>query len=73
MKNQSIILTAKDEEILNLRRIGNTNKEVASKVYLSIIAVKKRLSRLRQKAGVKNDTALIDFCHEQGLFSNEAA
>lgn len=71
MKDQ-IILTAKDEEILNLRRSGETTKSISKKVFLCEDAVKKRLQKLRLKAGVKNDIELINFCHQNGLFSIKA-
>jgi DNA-binding NarL/FixJ family response regulator len=72
MKDQ-IILTAKDEEILKYRRKGFPLKLIASFVFLSREAVRNRLSRLRQKTGAKNDIELIDFCHQNGLFTTKAA
>ena len=71
--NNQFTLSPKNEEILHLRRNGNTLKQIAAKVFLSKEAVRDRLCILRQKAGVKNDIELIDYCHRNGLFSTKAA
>lgn len=71
MKNE-LSLSEKDLEILNLRKEGLTLKEVAALIFLSQIAIKKRLGKLRRRAGVKNDLELINYCWTNGIFNKAA-
>lgn len=73
MNHQPITLSEKDQEILKYRRRGFPLKLIASFVYLSLPGVKYRLKELRAKVGAKNDNELINYCHENGLFTERAA
>jgi DNA-binding CsgD family transcriptional regulator len=47
-------LTAREAEILNLLTAGNTNKEIAAKLVLSIHTIERHLQNAYRKIGVRN-------------------
>ena len=58
-QNQSFKLTPREQEIVTLVAMGNTNKEIAQKLYLSTDTVKTYLKRLFIKAEVSSRTELV--------------
>lgn len=58
-KNSSGNLTPREKEILQLLMDGLSNREIAGKICLAEVTVKKALSNIYKKVGVKNRTSLI--------------
>ncbi|WP_416147465.1 LuxR C-terminal-related transcriptional regulator [Salipaludibacillus sp. HK11] len=52
-------LTVREGEILKLIIEGNTNTEIGKQLYVAEITVKKHISRIFKKAGVKNRAQLV--------------
>tara|TARA_R110001599_G_scaffold183562_1_gene376844 strand:- start:6383 stop:9142 length:2760 start_codon:yes stop_codon:yes gene_type:complete len=52
-------LTKREKQILNTVITGETNKEVAEKLFISVQTVKWHLHQIYQKLGVKNRTSAI--------------
>ena len=50
--NQSIQLTRKEQEVLNLARLGDSNKIIADKLGVSITTVKTHRKNIIQKLGI---------------------
>jgi len=63
-------LSSREREILQLVAEGKTSNEIASMLYLSVKTVETYRSRLMQKLGLKDSSALIKFAIEQGLAGN---
>lgn len=51
--------------ILKYLSEGNTQRQIAEKIYLSFDAVNARLDKMRQEAGVKNNTELVFYYSDQ--------
>ncbi len=58
-KSQLARLTEKEREVLDLVAEGNTNKQIASRLRLSIRGVEDRRARLMKKLGVRSITELL--------------
>ena len=58
-KNSSYNLTPREKELLQLLMDGLSNREIADKICLAEVTVKKALSKLYKKVGVKTRTSLI--------------
>ncbi|MBO8129821.1 MAG: response regulator transcription factor [Peptococcaceae bacterium] len=58
-KQQSPSLTPRELEILTLILEGNSNREIAAKLHLSLPTVKEYCSRLYRKFNVKNRSKLL--------------
>lgn len=58
-KSQLARLTEKEREVLDLVTEGNTNKQIASRLHLSIRGVEDRRARLMKKLGVRSMTELL--------------
>ena len=61
-------MNTKDKEILNLKGMGKSLREIAEEVGISHVAVKKRLDRLTEHETVNqrtpiNDDSIIDASH----------
>jgi DNA-binding CsgD family transcriptional regulator len=61
-------LTDRETEIARYIMQGWTNNEIAKKLFLSEITVKKHVSNILQKAGVKNRFQIIKLLMEQPFF-----
>ena len=55
------ILTAREKEILKLVAQGNANKNIASRLKISIRTVETHRSRLIHKLGLKTTAALVQY------------
>lgn len=60
-------ITDKEREIIQMVCQGNTNREAAKKLFMSLQAFKWNLSRLREKCGCNNTKELISYAYENGL------
>jgi DNA-binding CsgD family transcriptional regulator len=63
-KEKIVKLTPREQEIVHLLNEGSTNKEIASKLFISEISVKKHLTTLFRKFGVKNRTQLAQHLNQ---------
>ena len=61
------LLTIRENEIVGLVAEGLRNKEIASKLFVSEITVKKHLSNIFKKMEVKNRITLINKAKDEGL------
>jgi DNA-binding NarL/FixJ family response regulator len=62
-------LTKRETEVLALIGQGLTNAEIAKTLYLAPSSVKKLVSRLFQRLGVRNRTEAALLAHREGLLS----
>lgn len=62
------ILTDREKEILMLITNGMANKNIASKLNLSIRTVEHHRSNLTDKLGIKNTASLVKYALSKGLF-----
>lgn len=60
-------LSPRERQILQLVAEGKTSAEIAGMLYLSVKSVETYRSRLMQKIGVSDHTALIKFAIQNGL------
>ena len=51
-------LTGKELRIIHLAISGKTNQEIAEELHLAEITIKKALSRIYKKLGIRNRTQL---------------
>jgi len=61
------ILTAREKEILKLVAQGNANKNIASRLKISIRTAETHRSRLIHKLGLKTTAALVKYAIAKGL------
>ena len=54
-----ILLSEREKEVVALVKEGKTNKEIATKLYISHNTVKKHLQNIYRKYGVKNKIQLV--------------
>ncbi|TAF46398.1 MAG: DNA-binding response regulator, partial [Sphingobacteriales bacterium] len=72
LNNQTVFekeaaFSKREIEILKLISNGNNNNEIADKLCISQLTVKKHRKNILQKASCKNTTQLIKNCVLQGL------
>ena len=67
---QSLIepLTTRELEVIKLIEAGYTNQEIAAKLVVSIATVKRHISNIYAKLGVKSRTHAVSLGKELGLF-----
>jgi DNA-binding CsgD family transcriptional regulator len=63
-RGDASVLSAREQEIVELVAAGRTNKEVASTLFLSEKTVENNLSRIYAKLGVRSRTELASALHE---------
>ena len=61
------LLTARDIEVLTLLARGDSNDEIARSLYVSEITVKKQVSNLLQKLGLRNRVQLAVYAAKAGI------
>jgi len=61
------VLTHREMDILELVGRGNTNTEIADKLFLSIGTVKNYITTLYDKLGIKGRTKLMTYAIDSGL------
>ena len=64
------LLSLREMQVLNLLKDGNSSKEIAQKLFLSIRTVDVHRHNILKKMKLKNVTALINVATEEGLFYN---
>lgn len=62
-------LTPREREVLQLVAEGNTNRQIASKLRISIKTVEKHRFNLMEKLGMRDVTALVRFAIANGIVS----
>lgn len=62
------VLTRREKEVLELIASGNTNQEIADKLFISYTTVDTHRSNLLQKFEAKNVAMLINMASKQGFF-----
>ena len=60
-------LTAREEEILSMVALGQTNREIAQGLGIATVTVRNNLTRIRSKLGVESRTKLVRYAYEHGL------
>ena len=61
------ILTTREKEILKLVAQGNANKNIATRLKISIRTAETHRSRLIHKLGLKTTAALVKYALDKGL------
>jgi LuxR family maltose regulon positive regulatory protein len=61
-------LSLREQEVLQLIEAGHSNQEIASKLFISIPTVKRHISNIYAKLGVKSRTQAIALKKELKLF-----
>ena len=67
INNPSIIkpkLSVREIEILGMIMQGNTNQEIAAKLFISYETVKSHRKNILEKTGARNTAALINYYHQ---------
>ncbi|TCP66241.1 response regulator [Baia soyae] len=64
-------LTSREQEILSLVALGNSNKDIAHLLTISEYTVKNHLKNIMQKLHVSNRVQLTRFAFEQGYMSTK--
>ena len=59
-------LSEREEEVLNLVAIGNTNNEIADTLYISLATAKTHLNHLSNKIGARNRVELAAWAWDTG-------
>jgi DNA-binding NarL/FixJ family response regulator len=60
-------LTAREADVLRLVACGATNREIASRLFLSEGTVKNHLSRILTRLGLRDRTQAAIYAHDHGL------
>ncbi|MFZ4455414.1 MAG: LuxR C-terminal-related transcriptional regulator [Bacteroidales bacterium] len=58
-------LTSREKEVLHLISQGDTDKDIATKLFISVLTAKKHRTNLIHKIGVKNTAELVSWVMEQ--------
>ncbi|MFD3677848.1 response regulator [Streptomyces sp. NPDC058613] len=61
------LLTAREQEVLRLVATGSTNREIASRLFLSEGTVKNHISRILSRLGLRDRTHAAIYAHDHGL------
>lgn len=65
-QEQSVNVTAREQEILKLIAEGMTSQEIANKLYISVRTVDTHRANLMQKLKLKNTAALVRYAFKHG-------
>ena len=60
-------LSRRERQVLKLAAKGETNKDIASSMFVSVKTVEKHKTNLKKKLGLRSSLELAAFCLEQGL------
>lgn len=67
MKVPSVPLSKREQEVLTLIAHGNTTKEIATKLYLSIGTVESHRTNIMRKLHLRNVAELVVYAFRVGL------
>ena len=62
-------LTMRERDIVRLVALGNTNREIAEKLVLSVRTVEAHRARIKTRLGLPTRTRLVRWALEQGLLA----
>ncbi|MCK4738742.1 MAG: response regulator transcription factor [Deltaproteobacteria bacterium] len=63
-------LTSREKEVLRLIALGNKNKDIADKLFISLSTVKTHRVNLMRKLDIHNITGLIKFALAKGIIND---
>ncbi len=66
------ILSERELEVLKLVALGNSNKEIAEMLFLSVKTVETYKTRVMEKLDLKSRTALVRFALQHGLLNADS-
>jgi DNA-binding NarL/FixJ family response regulator len=64
-------LSKRERQVLKLAAKGQTNKDIADAIFVSIKTVEKHKTNLKKKLNLKSSLELAAFCLEHGLIEEE--
>jgi DNA-binding NarL/FixJ family response regulator len=64
-------LTPREREVLQLAAEGNTNAEIAARLFLSSRTVEMHRSSMMRKLGLRNQTDLVRYAIKRGLLPSD--
>jgi len=64
--NSALHLSNRESQVLRLAALGNTNKEIAAQLHLSVKTVEGHKSRLMDKLQLKSRAQLVNYAMERG-------
>jgi DNA-binding CsgD family transcriptional regulator len=67
LERPGVVLTNREQEILNLLALAQTNKEIAATLHISPETVNSHVQRLFEKLGVHNRTEAVMMAQAHGL------
>jgi DNA-binding CsgD family transcriptional regulator len=70
LRNGSARLTAREVEILRLVATGDTNKEIAARLSLTVATVERHLANAYAKIGARGRAEATAFVITSGLYGN---
>ena len=62
-------LTRRQQQLIQLVSEGLTNKEIATRLYLSEQTVKNHLRRMLRKMGATDRLGAVEYCRSQGFWT----
>lgn len=65
------MLSKREKEVLGLVALGFTNKQIASKIMVSIKTVESHKSRIKEKLNIHNRSDLVKYAMDKGLMNNK--
>ena len=64
-------LSRRERQVLKLAAKGQTNKDIAEAIFVSVKTVEKHKTNLKKKLGLRSSLELAAFCLENGLLEEE--
>jgi len=68
-REEEVLLTPREQEILGLLARGHTNGQIAKKLVISVNTVKNHVHNILEKLGVSNRAKLVFYAVKRGLVS----
>uniref|UniRef100_A0A7C4ENI3 Response regulator transcription factor n=1 Tax=Fundidesulfovibrio putealis TaxID=270496 RepID=A0A7C4ENI3_9BACT len=64
-------LSKRERQVLKLAAKGQTNKDIADAIFVSVKTVEKHKTNLKKKLGLRSSLELAAFCLENGLIADD--